>query len=147
MSLDTAPEPPPAKVATAKPEGSLLIYGLAAALLALATVWATLPLVAGRGNDELSAPAGIRVSPAGVYNPVLAGEPLPDGFRQVLPRDAIAPVYEPRFVSPSLIDWEPGTQVIGVEIDGEAKAYPVSFLNGREMVIDEIADIPIVVTW
>ncbi len=134
-------------MAVAKADGPLCIYALAASLLVASTVWALLPLTTGRTSAELSAPAGQRVDPSGVYNPVLAGESLPDGFRQVLPRDAITPVYDPQFVTPNLIDWEPGTQVIGVEIDGEAKAYPVSFLNGREMVIDEIADVPIVVTW
>lgn len=140
MSSDTSSTTP-------KPDGPIWLYAVAAGLLALATVWATLPLVNGTTGLELSAPTGERADPSKVYNPVLAGEPLPDGFRQVLPRDAIMPVYEPRFVDPGLINWTPDTQVIGVEIDGEAKAYPVSFLNGREIVIDEIADVPIIVTW
>ncbi len=88
-----------------------------------------------------------RVAPTGVYDPVVAGEPLPDGFRQLLPRDAIRPVYNPVFVSVDEARFDVDAQVIGVEMNGEAKAYPVSFLNGREMVIDEIADVPIVVTW
>ena len=95
----------------------------------------------------MAGPTGVRVDPSGVYDPVLAGEPLPDGFRQVLPRDAIAPVYEPSFVPAAEIGWPDDAQVIGVALDGEAKAYPVSFLNGREMVVDEIAEVPILVTW
>jgi hypothetical protein len=34
-----------------------------------------------------------------------------------------------------------------VSSGSEAKAYPVSFLNRREMVIDSINGIPILVTW
>ena len=37
--------------------------------------------------------------------------------------------------------------VIGLELDGDAKAYPVSFLNRREMVIDWIGGTPVLVTW
>ncbi len=91
--------------------------------------------------------AGIRVSPRSAYNPVTAGERLPDGFRQLLPRDAIKPIYDPEFLSASAIGWPDGTHVIGVTLGGEAKAYPVSFLNGRELVVDELDNIPILVSW
>jgi len=37
--------------------------------------------------------------------------------------------------------------VMGVAIEGEAKAYPVSVLRLREMVDDELSGIPILVTW
>ena len=76
-----------------------------------------------------------------------AGEPLPDGFRQLLPRDGIRPIYEPEFTSASGVDWAAATQVIGVAAGGEAKAYPVSVLNQHEMVNDFIAGDPILVTW
>ena len=113
----------------------------AVALLAV-TVWAF------TGNQRPTAGIpNVRVDPSGVYNPVLAGERLPDGFRQLLPRDAITPVYEPNFVSAGQITWPDEAQVIGVAMGDEAKAYPVSFLNGREMVVDEIDNIPILVTW
>ncbi len=71
----------------------------------------------------------------------------PDGFRQLLPRDAILPVYDPEFTSASLISWPGGTQVIGISSGDEAKAYPVSFLTRREMVVDAINGIPVLVTW
>jgi hypothetical protein len=123
---------------------SVLLWG---GLLLLVTAWVLVPLLSSGDPEEQAGPSGVRVDPSGVYNPVLAGEPLPDGFRQVLPRDAIRPVYEPEFVSADDVSWDGEADVIGVEIEGEARAYPVSFLNGREMVIDEIADVPIVVTW
>ena len=72
---------------------------------------------------------------------------LPSDFRQLLRRDAILPIYNPTFRTAASTSWDDGLLVIGVELDGEAKAYPVSFLNRREMVIDWIAGSPILVSW
>lgn len=118
-----------------------LLSGLGVAALAAVTVWAFWPV------SDTPGPAGVRANPADVYNPVTAGESLPDGFRQLLPRDAIAPVYDPVFVPADLSGWPGDVQVIGVSAGDAAKAYPVSFLNRREMVIDELAGDPILVTW
>lgn len=68
-------------------------------------------------------------------------------FRQLLPRDAIAPIYTPQFLSANQASLEPGELVIGLEIDGESKAYPIGPLVRREMVNDVIAGVPILVTW
>ena len=43
--------------------------------------------------------------------------------------------------------WPDAALVIGVEHQGVAKAYPVSFLNFPEMVNDQIGDWPILVSW
>jgi hypothetical protein len=86
-------------------------------------------------------------APNEVYDPVKAGEPLPSGFRQVVDRDQILPVYEPVFTSASQVDWPSDMLVIGVAGSKEAKAYPVAQLNRREMVIDSLEGIPILVTW
>lgn len=85
--------------------------------------------------------------PDDVYDPAAAGEPLPDGYHKVLGRDMIHPVYEPTFAGADEVDWPDNTDVIGVAGVTEAKAYPVSHLNFREMVIDEIEGIPILVSW
>lgn len=92
-------------------------------------------------------PPGNVADPAETYDPIHAGEEPPDGYRQVLRRDGIAPIYDPQFVTAGRSDWPDTALIIGVELDGEAKAYPVSHLNSREMVIDRIAGIPILVTW
>ena len=68
-------------------------------------------------------------------------------FRQLLPRDAIAPIYTPQFLPANQASLEPGELVIGVEIGGESKAYPIGPLVWREMVNDVIAGVPILVTW
>ena len=86
-------------------------------------------------------------NPQLTYNPVDAGEALPNGFRQLLDRDQIAPIYNPTFTTATKVDWPDQMLVIGVAIDDAAKAYPVTPLNQREMVIDSLQGIPILVTW
>ena len=68
-------------------------------------------------------------------------------FRQLLPRDAIFPIYEPNIVPAGDADLKPGELVIGVNIDGESRAYPIGPLVRREMVNDTVAGVPILVSW
>jgi len=68
-------------------------------------------------------------------------------FPQLIPFDGIPPVYDPQFANTAdapLLDDE---LVMGIALDGEARAYPVTVLRFREMVDDELAGIPILVTW
>ena len=88
-----------------------------------------------------------RADPEEVYNPVFEGESVPRGFNQLLRRDDILPIYEPTFVSASQVDWPLDGLVVGVDLEGEARAYPVGALNSREMVIDNHRGIPTLVTW
>jgi hypothetical protein len=101
---------------------------LAAALLAVATTAAT------------------QVPAASSFDPVQAGE-VPPGYYQSVPRGVIRAVYEPEFVAADRVRWPDSTLVIGIAHQGIAKAYPVSFLNFREMVNDKIGDWPILVSW
>ena len=116
-------------------------------LLALALVAASAFWVTKTPPDPSQIGAGPAELPDGIYDPVRAGEQTPAGFWQLLPRDAILPVYSPTFRSAESTEWPAETLVIGVEVKGEAKAYPVSFLNRREMVIDWIGGSPVLVTW
>ena len=65
----------------------------------------------------------------------------------LLPFDGILPIYEPEFAPAADVELVDDALVMGVAFDGEAKAYPVSVLSYREMVNDELAGIPILVTW
>ena len=87
------------------------------------------------------------IDPEDVYDPSRAGEALPEGYTPMLGRDRIHPVYDPSFAPAGEVDWPDNTDVIGVVGVTEAKAYPVSHLNFREMVIDDIEGIPILVSW
>ena len=96
---------------------------------------------------EETAPTLIRADPVETYDPVEAGEPPPEGFRQLLARDQIAPVYEPEFTSAATVDWPQDMLVVAISGASESKAYPVTHLNQREMVIDHIDGEPILVSW
>ena len=73
---------------------------------------------------------------------------VPDVFvNWLLPWDGIRPIYDPQFASAAEAALDDDELVIGISIDGEAKAYPISVLRFREMVNDELAGVPTLVTW
>ena len=67
----------------------------------------------------------------------------------LLPRDAIPAIDNPRFLSKEDADnfYDPDEFIIGVEFNGEARAYSVPFLSGHEIVNDTVGDVKISVTW
>ena len=89
----------------------------------------------------------ILVAPVDIFDPVAAGEVPPVGFRQLLWRDQIDPDYNPEFAAGETVDWPDDSLVIGVAGVNVAKAYPVTYLNQREMVDDDIEGEPILVSW
>ncbi len=77
------------------------------------------------------------------YSDLLAGIPSAD------PRDAIPPIDNPVFESPSAAgQWlgadEPGALV---QLNGEARFYPLSILTAHEIVNDRFGDVPVAVTY
>ena len=67
----------------------------------------------------------------------------------VIPRDNIPSIDDPKFVTPSeasawLKDVEP---VVVLEVDGDARAYPLQILTWHEIVNDDIGDVPVAVTF
>lgn len=68
-------------------------------------------------------------------------------FPSLIPYDGIRPIYDPVFTTADDAPFHPDELVMGVAVDGTAKAYPVTVLRFREMVNDELAGIPILVTW
>ena len=75
---------------------------------------------------------------------------LSDGnyrWSQLLARDAIFPIYDPEFAPAAEAPYADDELVIGVALNGEAKAYAIGPLNGREMVNDTLGGVPILVTW
>jgi len=128
--------------------------GVVAAGLTLIVVLAIAGVVFGRSSDAETQPTAASetaatpvVDIAAVYDPFTAGDPLPDGFRQLLARDQIAPVYDPEFTSAGKVDWPAGMLILGVEGTETSKAYPITHLNQREMVIDDLDGLPILVSW
>ena len=64
------------------------------------------------------------------------------------PKDGIPAILKPEFVSAAQADFlNSDDQVIGVEVEGEARAFPLKILNWHEVVNDTINGVPIVVTF
>lgn len=124
---------------------------VAVVLVAVAAVDRSDPDTAALNSGAAAVDYGSDVDVSSIYDPFVAGEHIGDpgdvGYHQILPRDFIRPVYQPRFSAAAEIDWPEDADVIGISIDGEAKAYPISFLSGREMVLDELAGEPLLVSW
>ncbi|HXH20398.1 MAG TPA: DUF3179 domain-containing protein [Dehalococcoidia bacterium] len=59
--------------------------------------------------------------------------------------DGIPPLNDPRFVTPGeAARWiNPSDQVIGVEINGDARAYPRRIIDWHEMVNDTVGGVPV----
>ena len=63
-------------------------------------------------------------------------------------RDQIKAVDDPQFVSPEQATWVVGdTPVLGVELDGQARAYPVHLMERHQIVNDVLAGVPIAVSY
>jgi len=65
--------------------------------------------------------------------------------RRVLPRDAIPSVDDPSFGNDYF--GEPEDDVLVLEREGEARAYPVRVLDFHEVVNDSVGGRPVAVTW
>ncbi len=67
----------------------------------------------------------------------------------LLPRDGIPAIDNPEFLSAEEADEEyaPDELVIGVNYDGDARAYSIPFLSRHEIVNDTVGGRKIAVTW
>ncbi len=67
----------------------------------------------------------------------------------LLPRDAIQAIDDPKFLNVDEADesYEPQEMILGVELNGDARAYSVPFLSSHEIVNDFVGGVPIAVTW
>jgi hypothetical protein len=63
--------------------------------------------------------------------------------------DAIPSIESPRFVDQSEANntYDPDELVLGVEINGDSRAYSVPLLSRHEIVNDVVGGEPIAVTW
>lgn len=76
--------------------------------------------------------------------------PMPDyDIVSILPKDAIPAIFDPTFLSADEADefYAPEELVLGVEIDGDARAYSIPYLSSHEIVNDTVGGVHIAVTW
>jgi hypothetical protein len=67
----------------------------------------------------------------------------------LLPRDAIAAIDNPRFLSVAEANesYSEDELVIGVDINGDARAYSIPMLSSHEIVNDTVGGVKLSVTW
>ena len=72
---------------------------------------------------------------------------LPPEFKQIIPRGRIASVDTPTFVAAKDAEISDDAWILGVEIDGQARAYSLNLLNHHEIVNDRIGDNAFAAVW
>ena len=72
---------------------------------------------------------------------------LPAGVEQLLPRGRIAAVVDPVFVPAAEAKVPADAWVLGVTIDGIAKAYSLNLLNRHEVVNDHSGNTAFAAVW
>jgi hypothetical protein len=72
-----------------------------------------------------------------------------DPMYTVLPPGAIPAIMEPEFVSGADANGQmyPHEPVLGVVVNGEARAYSMWHLDAHEIVNDVVGGVPIAATW
>tara|TARA_R110002072_G_scaffold158694_2_gene309692 strand:+ start:665 stop:988 length:324 start_codon:yes stop_codon:yes gene_type:complete len=72
---------------------------------------------------------------------------LPGSFKRLLQRGAIPAVFEPRYVAASEAKIRPEAWVLGVVIEGKARAYSLNLLNRHEVVNDTLGKTHFAAVW
>lgn len=91
-----------------------------------------------------SVPADEAASEAGAAPADVA---LPDGYVQILDRGDIPAVLEPTFVAAGEAELPDDAWVLGVVIEGQARAYSLNLLNEHEVVNDRAGDTAFAAVW
>ena len=73
----------------------------------------------------------------------------PADIDTLLPPDGIRAIDDPQFetAEAAAASLDPGERVIGVVINGEARAYPLPIMSNHEIVNDVVGGQPVAVTW
>ena len=74
-------------------------------------------------------------------------ETPPPGVEQLLPRGRIAAIFDPVFVPAAEAEISDDAWILGVVLDGEARAYSLNLLNRHEVVNDRLAGRPVAAVW
>ena len=132
---------------------SVVGYGL----LALAAGYVVWLAFSGTpfGNGEtvvINTGGGATSSDGGANGPtgeVNSGDELELNIVTLLGFDGIRSIENPQFVEPEIADetYDPDELVLGVEVNGDARAYSVPLLSRHEIVNDVVGGKPIAVTW
>ena len=76
-----------------------------------------------------------------------SSDEMPEGFQRVLPRGAIPAISNPTFVTAEEAAIGGNSWVLGVFIDGKARAYSLNLLNHIEIVNDQFGEKQVAAVW
>lgn len=96
--------------------------------------------------DEMSlctAVLGLFLSAAGLW----AADRPPRGVEQILPRGRLAAIDQPTYVGAAAAKIPDDAWVLGVFLDGEARAFDLNLLNRHEVVNDRIGETAYAAVW
>jgi uncharacterized protein DUF3179 len=89
-----------------------------------------------------------------LLSPLVAQEPISaadytKNAKRAAPRDAFPVMDHPKMTLTAEIgdQIDPDEPVIGLLVQGQARAYPISVMGTCELVNDTVADVPIAVSW
>jgi len=71
----------------------------------------------------------------------------PAGVEILLPRGGIPAIFEPEFIPAGRADLPDDAWILGVVIDGDARAYSLNLLNQHEVVNDVVGGKPVAAVW
>ena len=71
----------------------------------------------------------------------------PEGYQQIIPRGAIAAIDKPQYVTADEASLSGDAWVMGLVIDGQARAYSLTLLNSHEVVNDSIGGTNFAAVW
>ena len=71
----------------------------------------------------------------------------PEGVQQLLPRGGIPAIFDPVFVMAAEAQMPDSAWVLGLVINGEARAYDLNILNHHEVVNDVVGGLPVAPVW
>jgi hypothetical protein len=99
------------------------------------------------GLAALLIPAGLAGAGPNGFDVSDSSVPADEILRGGPPRDGIPALDSPESVPASESPWRPEDRVVGVVVNGEARAYPIPLLVWHELVNDDLGGQPILVSY
>ncbi len=146
------------------------VVGLAAVILLVVFgfAWQSQLFGLGRQEETVIVPSASRIGNTGSSSLLDAGgatgsesatlsgrAPRQLEIVTLLPYDAIPAILNPTFISADEASnadntgdlYRPEEKVLGIEINGDVRAYSVPMLSRHEIVNDVVGGVPVAVTW
>ena len=114
---------------------------LVSVLIAVIVGWIALYVTRPPASSP-SASSATGIDTPGAPDPIQSSE-----VHTILVPDAIPAVDHPKFVAANRAGLRDNMPVIGVELHGEAHAYPIPFMSQVEIVNDRLGGTNIAATW